>query len=327
LRKARSFPPEHNNPFMSERAKIRNWRIPHPGIEYAEDSFTWRVHDLDALGVAVKSLDQYCGGNALFRGQRNANWLLHSKYRRNMAKAHPPPSCECTTETQREWNDWHFKLVREYLDRFGELTAKFPDLAGICSEHEADLHFELHKASQQYADFAPQGTLSVGSNFVDFSKSYVVGLFFSAHDPVGEDSDEAAAIIVIDPTILNHIEEMLTHHDGQSQIHTEFQEDLDDRIPKADFPFYRVERYIPCARTQAQQASYLAQMDFRHCATVLWHLASEKMGRQHFCKIEYPADLKPAVLSYCSEQGVNQETMFPSDPFWKDKIQRIGMKL
>lgn len=312
---------------MTDRARIKSWRIPHRGIQYAEDSFTWRVNDPDALGVAIKSIDQHCEGKALFRGHRNANWPLHSKYRRSMEGICKPPSFECTTENVSEWNEWHFRLVNEYVNRFEKLQNRCAALSAICDQHGADLHFEFHKASQQYADLVPEGALSCGSNLVDFSKSFEVGLFFSAYDPLAEDLDKPASIVVIDPTILNHIEQRLTDSCGASLILEEFREDLTERVPKADFPLYRVERAIPCARTEVQQACYLAQMDFRHCATVLWHLASEKMGRQHFCKIEYPAHLKAGVLAYCAAQGVDAETMFPLDRFWQEKIEQIRIKL
>lgn len=186
------------------------------------------------------------------------------------------------------------------------------------------MHFELHKATQQYADVLTSQESRVGSNLIDFSSDYRVGLFFSAFDPEESDTNAPGALIIVDPTILDHIEESLTSSDENSLILAEFKQDLEKGIPKSDFPYYRVRSYIPCARTEVQKAHYLAQMDFRHCGELVWQLASEKMRRQHFCKIVYPANLKPAVLEFCAQQGIDAASMYPVDPKWEMRIHQIG---
>lgn len=311
---------------MTERVQMQIWSIQHDHIELVGDSFTWRVHSEEALGIAVKSLAKFCDGNALFRGQIDANWPLHSKYRRAMEELHPSPKSQCAVETQGEWNAWHFQLVKHYIERYGRAESEFVEFSELCRAKGFDLHFELHKAVQQYADFLPERGPLIGSNLVDFSRSYFVGLFFSAYDPGELKTDKPGAIYVVDPTPLGHIEQGLSKEDGQSQIVIEFKEDLNDQIPKSDFPLYQIKSSIPCARSTAQEAVYLAQMDFRHCATVPWSVVAEKMRRQHYCKIEYPAEFKPAVLAYCAEHGVHESAMYPDDPFWIEKVTQFGVQ-
>ncbi len=183
--------------------------------------------------------------------------------------------------------------------------------------HPIDMIFQHHIHVQQNPkDPNLAGFIPLGTNFLDFSLNWKIGLFFANRNRL--QPDEAALFVVhqknLGPvfhpgeTPFQDIVSMLR----QSLVQNPLQEY--SGLPRLPWPNAQLNNTLD-PKAKRQEAIYLAQMDFRKDFELSWKEHYSETKQQTFIKMIIPANTFDEVKEFLKSEGLTEEFLFPKTKF------------
>jgi hypothetical protein len=238
----------------------------------------------------------------LYRGQRRREWRLDSTFVRSMkAKVFGMEAHDGFSARLRDSGDLNSALTSLLLFKFGTLLGPSEELRKVAADHGLDAWFELMKRYQQYADdniSAPAGT-----NFLDWSQSRDVGLYFANEQRVAE-----GAIFVCDATATGKSQQIVPVEQILNKIREQFVRGKPNGAPLLFCP----PRQIRNPRAKNQQAVYFAQMELRLDMLEAWRLQEAVQPDETIIlKIVLPQGSEAEIAGYLEEKGIVESFIYP----------------
>ncbi len=286
--------------------------------EVALNNYEWRPGSfkdfLAELNHIKDSLEEAC----LFRGHRQIDWLMDSTFSRSLKQMLKLPITQQYPE--QAWDDVELQhyLAKLWLQKVDAVQLN-PDL--LKTEPQGiDPYFEYHRHHQQNPDAEYINDVDPkGTNFVDFSYDWRVGLYFAN---CKRDEKEEGALFIVRQTVLGPV--LLT----KPFSHTiEALRDVLVLNPKTAYsglplmvhPKAHMNNSLD-PKPKRQDAVYIAQMDFRFDLGLSWELRQLTTGKQVFIKLILPAGSQEEVAAFLEGQGITCEYLFPPTIFDKRPV-------
>ena len=272
----------------------------------------WLPGSAEALFAELESLKKRAstdGRLLLYRGHRCREWRLDSTFVRSVKmnmfgmQAHDGFSLRL-----QDSGDLNSALTSLLLFKFGTLLAPSDELSKAESDHGLDAWFELMKRYQQYpVDDIPA---PAGTNFLDWSQSSDVGLYFANEQRSGE-----GAIFVCDATATGKTQQVLPVIDILNKIRERFMHGQPNGLPLLFCP----PRQIANQRARNQQAMYFAQMELRLDMLEAWRLQEALLPDETIIqKLVLPAGSEDEIAKFLSEKSISDRFIYP------DKVTSDG---
>lgn len=265
----------------------------------------WLPTSLDAFSTELEALKHSAtaaGSLLLFRGQRRREWRLDSTFARSVKlllfDVKPEDGY---SERLRSSGDLNAALSSLLLLKFGTLLEPSAELKAVEAEHGVDAWFELMKRYQQYPE--EDAPALPGTNFLDWSKSSDVAVFFA-----NEGRDGQGALFVCDATATGKTLQILPVSQVLHKIREQLMQGLSNGLPLLFSP----SRQIANQRAKNQQAVYFAQMELRMDMLELWRMQENKDPSDTIAvKLVLPAHTEAECSLYLSEKGLDSAFIYP----------------
>lgn len=255
----------------------------------------------ELAGFADREREQ--GRVILFRGQSQFDWVLDSKFVRDVKmklfgfKAGEFP-------TRRAASDRFFAatLHSAFHFKFGCLGQPSQEvLAEEARDGRLDSWFEWMRVVQQFPDHDHR--VLTGTFLLDWSLSPYVALWFSCEDPTRDGAVyvwEATKSGAVHTTrkVREHLDEMERH-------------DWRDGPPNGRPIIFCPTLQSRQERANRQKARYVAQMDFRWPLESAWKEASKTSGVRLYTKIKIRKGMKESLLVSLEQHGITRKQLFP----------------
>lgn len=261
------------------------------------ENFLGELQNLVAQSSAERSL-------LIFRGQRDRNWLLDSKFVRS-CKAHlfGMEAGRRFSKALQQSNHLNDAFAALFFLKFDLLIVPSQELANAERNDQVDAYFELHRRLQQYPDI-DQGPL-LGSNFVDWSRSSDVALYFANEQRVGD-----GALFVCDASATGKTQQTASVSNVVDVIWQRWQKSEAFGGPLLFSPAAQ----IADARVANQQAIYFAQMDMRYDLEEIWSMREmEQPDQKILVKLVLPDGTQGEVTQYLESKGIKESFIYPPE--------------
>lgn len=237
----------------------------------------------------------------LYRGQRNASWLIDSTIARSMKqKWFGVPDGHSFNQRAKYTFELHRLLASAVLWKFRHAMGPHPDLlAEEQKEPELDALFELMKRMQQHKEKESDWAELPGTPLVDWSLSSDIGLFFANRERT---PSQAGAVFILDATELGPIQ----MKKKVVEILQILEETLHDRSPGLPLLFCP-SKQIKMLRATRQQAHYFAHMDLRIDLGEIWRIHEQNIGKRVLLKLILPAGTEAAITNYLNQKGLDEK--------------------
>lgn len=292
------------------------------GTHISNDGFEWRPKTFSDCLTELKHLKNIIPDCCYFRGQRLSNRLLDSTFARKMKERRGVQDIERYSHEQQSNTALQHELAKDLLESLDSV----PVLKSFLSEfspplevggHPIDMLFQYHIHVQQNPkDSNLIEYTSLGTNFLDFSLNWNVGLFFANRNRLQPDE---GALFVIHQRNLGPV-----FHSGETPFQdiilrlrqTMTQNPLQEYpgLPRLPWPNAQLNNILD-SKPKRQEAIYIAQMDFRKDLELSWKERYAQTQKQTYIKIIIPANTVHEVKEYLSSQGLSEEFLFPTTKF------------
>lgn len=269
--------------------------------EWIPKSFDSVLCELEHIISACKQANSL----ALFRGHRDRKWLLDSTFARSFKTTYfGVPAEQKLPEHVVNSAELHNALLNLFLLKFGVLGGPTAKLEAAAIKHDLDAWFELMKRIQQYPKedyFHFKGT-----NFLDWTRSPDVALYFANEDRSGE-----GAIYICDATATGRSQQVVTVLEILDKIRAVRGLEQSLGAPLLFCP----PRQIKNPRARNQQAVYFAQMDLRYDLETIWRLREAEVSDETILiKLVLPAGSEVDTANYLFEKKIVKEFIYPDTP-------------
>lgn len=276
-----------------------------PGTRVNPCSKEWLPVSLDDFLIELEGLKQAAkdaGSLLLFRGQRRREWRLDSTFARSVKSLlfGVKPE-EGYSERLRNSGDLNAALSSLLLLKFGTLLEPSAELKAVEAEHGVDAWFELMKRYQQYPE--EDAPALPGTNFLDWSQSSDVGLFFA-----NDGRDGQGALFVCDATATGKTQQVLP----VIQILHKVRERLMQGLANGSPLLFSPPRQIANQRAKNQQTVYFAQMELRMDMLELWRMQEDgNPGGTVVVKLVLPGGSETDLTQYLFEKRIDNAFIYP----------------
>jgi hypothetical protein len=282
------------------------------------DNTEWMTTNFKNFLVELNHIKDSLGEACLYRGHRRIDWLLDSTFSRSLKQMLKLSVTRQYPEQALDDIELQHYLAGLWLQKVDAVQLN-PDLLKM-EPQGIDPYFEYHRHHQQNPDdeyindVDPKGT-----NFVDFSYDWRVGLYFA--NCKRDEKDEGVLFIVrqtvLGPVLLtkpfSHTIEALRKALALSP------EKIYNGLPLMVYPEGQMNNSLD-PKPKRQDAVYIAQMDFRFDLGLSWELRQLTTGKQVFLKLILPAGTQDEVTAFLEEQGITPDYLFPPTIFDKRSV-------
>ncbi|MBI2742482.1 MAG: hypothetical protein HYX48_01000 [Chlamydiales bacterium] len=284
-------------------------------------NYEWQPVDFKSFLTECHHIQSTLNEACLFRGHRKADRILDSTFARSLKlKLGLPETHRYPEETLSDIKMQH-ALAKLWLQKVDGIQLN-PDLVKMESQG-IDPYFEYHRHHQHnrddpnIMDIDPKGT-----NFLDFSYDWKVGLYFA--NEKREDIDEGALFIVRQTMLKKALLTNPFYHiiEALRNALNQYPQYPYDGWPLLVCPEEQLRNPLDPKPTR-QNAVYIAQMDFRFDVGLSWMDRHFLTGDQIFMKLILPAGTQQEVTDYLSAHGITRNYLFPSTIF--DKLPAPAM--
>ena len=291
------------------------------------DGFEWRPATFSDCLIEIEHLQSVISECCYFRGQRLSDRLLDLTFARKMKERRGLKDSHRYSIEYQSNVDLQHELGNDLLETLYSvpvlrsfLSAAAPPL--MVGGHPIDMIFQYHIHVQQNPkDPNLIEFTSLGTNFLDFSLNWKIGLFFANRNRL--QSDEGALFVVhqknLGPvfhpgeTPFRDIILMLGQAIEQNPAH-EY-----SGLPRLPWPSAYLNNTLD-PKPKRQEAIYLAQMDFRKDLELSWKELYAQTKKQTYIKIVIPANTADEVKAFLTAQGLTEEFLFPKTKFDEIKL-------
>lgn len=265
----------------------------------------WLPVSLDAFFTEIEALKRAAKDAKallLFRGQRRREWRLDSTFARSVKSLlfGVKPE-EGYSERFRHSGDLNAALSSLLLLKFGTLLEPSAELQSVEAQHGVDAWFELMKRHQQYPE--EDAPALPGTNFLDWSQSSDVGLFFA-----NDGRDGQGALFICDATATGKTLQVLP----VIQILHKVREQLMQGRVNGSPLLFSPPRQLANQRAKNQQAVYFAQLELRMDMLELWRMQEDRNPSNTIVvKLVLPAHSETDLTRYLSEKGIDSTFIYP----------------
>ena len=301
-------------PFLKDTLVSKN------GFEWYPATFSDCLIELEH----VKTLIPEC---CYYRGQRLNNRLLDSTFARKMKERRAMKDTQRYSLEQQSNTALQHELGNELLNVLDSVPVLRPFLLNTTPPlrikgYPIDMLFQYHIHVQQnpkdpnLIEFTPLGT-----NFLDFSLNWKIGLFFANRNRL--ESDEGALFVVHQQNlgpVLHSGETPFQDIIGmlrQAMLQNP-QQEYSGR-PRLPWPDGQVNNTLD-PKPKKQEAIYIAQMDFRKDLELSWKEFYSQSKKQTYIKIVIPKNTTHEVKKYLTSEGLTEEFLFPRTKFDEIKL-------
>jgi hypothetical protein len=242
----------------------------------------------------------------LFRGHKSSQWLLDSTFVRSIKQYlfGLAPGQRFSTQL-RQSADLHHALAYALMVKFGSLLSPSEELNRQSDHLSLDRYFELLKWVQQHPeeDKLKSPPALVGTNFIDFSRSLDIALYF-AND--GRADDEMGALYVLDTAAAGAV----LIRESVESVFQEIRDKLALTAPVSSLGlplFFCPPRQVKDSRADNQQAFYVAQMDLRFELEFVWR----QLPVNPLVKLILPKGSVDEISAYLRRKGITDDFVYP----------------
>jgi hypothetical protein len=236
-----------------------------PGTAVDSRTGEWLPKSPEDFLVELSALKRSAGQSnklLLFRGHRSRSWRLDSTFARSVkALLFGMKPEEGYSDRLRNSGDLNAALSSLLLLKFGTILEPSAELKAVEAAHGVDAWFELMKRYQQYPE--EDAPVLLGTNFLDWSRSSNVALYFA-----NEDRTEEGALFVCNATATGKTLQILPVMDILHKVREQLMRGQSNGAPLLFSP----PKQIANQRAKNQQAVYFAQMELRADMAELWHM-------------------------------------------------------
>jgi len=269
-------------------------------LEWLPASLNDLLNELEAL----KQTAEESNSLLLFRGHRQREWRLDSTFARTVKnKLFSMQAHEGYSIRLRDSGDLNLALTSLLLLKYGTIFEPSAELKRVETEHDVDSWFELMKRHQQH----PTEDIPVlqGSNFLDWSRSSDVALYFANLNRNG-----AGAIFVCDASATGKTQQTLRVLDILRKVREQMMQGQANGAPLLFSP----QNQILNQRAKNQQAVYFAQMELRLDLAELWRMTERTLNNETIVvKLIVPPGTEHELERYLVGKGTDRKFIFPDD--------------
>ena len=265
----------------------------------------WLPESLDALLAEIDTLKLRAAEEKrllIYRGHRRREWRLDATFARSVkSRLFGMEAYDGFSARLRDSGDLNSALTSLLLLKFGTLLGPSAELKTVESEHGVDAWFELMKRYQQYPE---EDVLALaGTNFLDWSQSSDVALFFGNDGRDGE-----GALFVCDATATGKSLQMLSVVEVLRKVREQLMRGEANGLPLLFSP----PKQIANQRAKNQQAVYFAQMELRLDMLESWRLQElSKDDESIILKIVIPRGTEGDLRKYLEAKNIAEPFIYP----------------
>ncbi|WP_141397534.1 FRG domain-containing protein [Polaromonas sp. AER18D-145] len=305
LRGACRVPGSSNvKPLIRRRAQMKALRPSSTATRIAHTR-EWIPESFDALLAEIDALKQRAADEKcllIYRGHRRREWRLDATFVRSVkSRLFDMEAQEGFSARLKDSGDLNSALTSLLLLKFGTLLEPSAELKAVESDHGVDAWFELMKRYQQYPE---EDVLALaGTNFLDWSQSSDVALFFGNDGRDGE-----GALFVCDATATGETLQVLPVVEILRKVREQFMRGEPSGLPLLFSP----PKQIANERARNQQAVYFAQMELRLDMLESWRLLeSSKDDDSIILKIVLPRGTEGDLRKYLEAKSITEPFVYP----------------
>jgi hypothetical protein len=276
--------------------------------EWRPAAFSSFIEEVIAL---LSNINEAC----LFRGHQKREWFIDSTFARRLKESQGIPLTERYSDEQINSVLHQHSLAKKWIDKVDKIILS-PHLQSFVSQG-VDPFYEYHKHLQQNQDNPLlKDIVPNGSNFIDFSEDWKVGLFFAN---AGRGDNDEGALFIVRQTVMGKV-----LHRGKTPFQDTFAflkkhilenpNEMYGHLPLWIDPDFHLNNSLD-QKPKRQKAVYVAQQDFRVDLSLSWELLHEKTGKQVFVKLILPKGTKSEVAEFLEKEGITQKYLFPKTIF------------
>ncbi|SFM86862.1 FRG domain-containing protein [Nitrosomonas communis] len=275
-------------------------RVIADGTEWVPTSFEGFLHELHHVTNTCQEQDSL----VLFRGHRERKWLLESTFARSFKSILLQNSPEQKSLKQMvRFHGLHWVAHDLLLKKYEKLVQPSTGLIAAENEHGIDAYFELMKRIQQYPDEPDHPHFLKGTNFLDWTLSLDVALYFANEEKNGD-----GAIFICDATAAGPTLQKLP----LLEVLKKMREQLDAGQSRGGPLLFNPPKQILNHRAKNQQAVYFAQMNLLFDLNYIWKIRENDQPGNKICiKLVLPAGSEAKASKYLEEKGVNHDYIYP----------------
>ncbi len=266
---------------------------------------------LDELKGLLANINEAC----LFRGHRKSEWLLDSTFARNLKVEQGIALTQRYPDNLINDVCHQHGLAKRWVDKVNKIIIS-PQLESFTSQG-IDPFYEYHRHLQQNPkDLLLNDKSPLGSNFIDFTEDWKVGLFFANSK---RNLNDEGALFIVRQTVMGKILHRGTapFQDTFQTLKTHLAENPDKMYGHSPLwiePDFQINNMLD-PKPKRQKAIYLAQMDLRIDLGLSWELLHAKTDKQIFVKLILPKDTHQETARFLNEEGVIEKYLFPKTIF------------
>jgi hypothetical protein len=285
---------------MKISPSLPNTRVTANGAEWIPASFDGFLHELHHVVDSCRAQESL----VLFRGHRKREWLLDSTFARSFKTTlfQIPPEQQLPEQIVQS-HGLHSAVLNLYLFKFEVLVRPSAELEAAAEEHGVDPWFELMKRIQQYPDKTDHPLFLKGTNFLDWTHSPDVALYFANEERNGD-----GAIFICDATATGKTLQILPVAEILEKMRN-----LRNAGQALGSPLmFSPPKQVLNQRAKNQQAVYFAQMDLRYDLDSIWKFREAgQPGNRISIKLILPAGTEAEARNYLERRGTTRDFIYP----------------
>ena len=293
-----------------------------PSTGVSSDGFEWRPTTFSNCLAELEHIQNVIAECCYFRGQRLNNRLLDSTFARKMKELKGLEDTQRYTDEQRSSIALQHELGNHLLNTLYSvpllrsfLWEASPPIR--VKDRPIDMLFQHHIHVQQNPkDPNLLGFTSGGTNFLDFSLNWQIGLFFANRKRL--QVDEGALFVIHQKNLGPVLHSGATpFQDIILMLEQSIKQNPEQEypgLPRLPWPDVHLNNTLD-PKPKRQEAIYLAQMDFRKDLELSWKELYAKTKKQTYLKIIIPANTADEVKEFLISQGLTEDFLFPKTKF------------